>query len=96
MADFEIVPDFDKRIRDARAKRGWNQKELADKVNESASVVAHLESGKMTPTRKVATKFEKILGIKLFDNSGGDEQVEFVQPSSKEITLGDIVKIKKR
>lgn len=93
---FEIVDDYDKLIRDARAKRNWKQEELARKVNESTSVVAHLESGKMTPSKKVAQKFEKILGIKLIEAAGSAEAVEFDRTPDKAITLGDVVKIKKR
>ena len=93
--EFDIVQDYDKLIRDARNKRGWKQEELADKVNESTSVVSHLESGKMTPSKKVARKFENLLEITLIQQTSRQE-IEYDNTPDKEVTLGDLVKIRKR
>ncbi|MFC2174353.1 multiprotein bridging factor aMBF1 [archaeon] len=92
---FDIAPDYDKRIRDARGKKGLKQEELARKINESTSVINHLESGKLTPSKKLAQKLEKALGIKIIE-AISDERVEVTHEKSGPITLGDVVKIRKR
>ncbi|MCK4327530.1 MAG: TIGR00270 family protein [Candidatus Diapherotrites archaeon] len=92
---FDIAADYDKLIRDARGKHGWKQEELARKINETTSVVTHLEKGKLSPSKKLAEKLEKTLGIKLIE-AVSDERVEVQQEKSGPVTLGDIVKIRKR
>ena len=94
--DFEIVPDYGKLIREARQKRGWKQEELARKANEPASTIAHLELGKMVPTKKTAQKLEKVLGIQLIGQGDEAGKVELDRSPGAAITLGDIVKIRKR
>jgi len=92
---FDIAGDYDKLIRDARGKKGWKQEELARKINESTSVVTHLEKGKLSPSKKLAQKLEKTLGIKIIE-AVSDERIEVQQEKTGPITLGDVVKIRKR
>lgn len=94
--EFEIVLDYNKLIRDARVKRGWKQEELAKKINEPASLVAHLESGKIIPSKIVAQKLERTLSIKLFDADDELEKHEPQEMRSDPLTLSDVVKIRKR
>ena len=50
----------------------------------------------MTPSKKIAKKLEKVLGIKLISQSSEAEKIDVSSPSFKAITLGDVVKIRKR
>ncbi len=93
---FDIADNAGKLIREARNKKGWKQEELARKVNESTSVINHLESGKLTPSKKVALKLEKTLEIKLIEEISEAQSIEYEQPKGGAITLGDVVKIRKR
>jgi len=88
----ELALDYPKRIRKARASMGWDQEDLAKKINEKKSVVAKLENGDMIPDEKLIKKLENALGISL------KEKVSAVEPpkrisSRKGLTLGDFLKV---
>ncbi len=94
-----IVPDYAKIIRSAREKAGLKQEELAKKIAEKDSLIHAIESGKHEPPIAVARKLERALGIHLIT----EEEVSYKEPKksnskdqSDEITLGDIIKIRKR
>lgn len=94
--DFEIVAGYGQLIHEARQKKGWKQEELARKVNEPTSTISHLELGKMAPPRKIAQKLEKVLGIRLIEQGAEAGKVELDRSPEAAITLGDVVKIRKR
>jgi len=52
-------------IQQARNENGWTQRELATKINEKASVITDLESGRGTPDQQVLGKLERVLEVKL-------------------------------
>jgi len=54
----EIATDYDDRIRNARESRGLSQEELADGLNEKASLIRKLERGDTLPTDEVQGKLE--------------------------------------
>lgn len=62
-----IVSDYGKRISVGRQKAGLRQEELANKLNERLSMLKSVESGKLTPTLKLARKLESVLNIKLIE-----------------------------
>ncbi|MDZ7745987.1 MAG: multiprotein bridging factor aMBF1 [Halobacteriales archaeon] len=93
----QIVADYDDRIRNARESAGLAQEDLADTLNEKASVIRKLERGDIMPTDEVQEKLESELGISLTEGSGSDddEDYEFEGGSSSgSYTLGDVVKRK--
>ncbi len=94
---FEIVDDFGSIVRKAREKRGMKIEELAKAIAEPESEVKKIEREELTPEIKVAKKLEKFLGVKLVMEIT-DEDIENREISNKrdEITLGDIVVIKKK
>ncbi len=90
-----LVPDYGDRIRKKRNELGLKREELAKKLNETESVIRRLEHGDMVPDDKLVRKLEKTLGITL------REKVEVKRPEAKHdtqegLTLGDVVKIKKK
>jgi len=90
----EISQDYDDRIRNARESAGLSQEELAQKLNEKASLIRKLEHGDTLPSDEVQTKLERELDITL-SASGGSEDTEWEGGSSTgEYTLGDVVERK--
>lgn len=90
----EVAQDYDDRIRNARESRGLSQEELANQLNEKASLIRKLERGDVLPTDEIQRKLEGALGISLSAGSS-DEDTEWeggVSTGSQ--TLGDVVKRK--
>ena len=52
-------------IQRARASKGWTQAQLAQNINERASVVTEYENGKAVPNEGVLVRMEKALGVHL-------------------------------
>ena len=90
----EVVQDYDERIRSAREAEGLTQEELADQLNEKASLIRKLERGDVLPTDDIQRKLERGLGIDL-SMGGSDDDAEWSGGSSTGgTTLGDVVKRK--
>jgi len=91
----ELVQDYDQRIRGARESRGLSQEELADQLNEKASLIRKLERGDVLPSDDVQRKLERALDV-TFSESGGEEgDTEWSGGSATGgTTLGDVVKRK--
>jgi len=90
----ELAGDYDERIRTARESEGLSQEELADDLNEKASVIRKLERGDSLPSDDVREKLEKKLGISLTE-SGDDADEDWSSSSdSAGLTLGDKVRRK--
>jgi putative transcription factor len=91
----EIAPDYDDRIRDARESTDMSQEDLANELNEKASLIRKLERGDVLPSDEVKRKLERELDITLTAGASGDEDEEWSGGSSTgEYTLGDVVKRK--
>jgi putative transcription factor len=89
------VENFSQLIRAARVERGMSQQDVAQRINERASVIGKLESGKMSVcTIKLARKLERLFKLTLLeyaeplDLSAGSE--------SSKTTLGDVVEIRRK
>ncbi|MFA9515947.1 multiprotein bridging factor aMBF1 [Halopenitus sp. H-Gu1] len=88
----EVAADYDDRIRNARESRGLSQEELANQLNEKASLIRKLERGDILPPDDVQRKLESTLDITLVEGSDVDE--EWDSGDSSTMTLGDVVKRK--
>jgi putative transcription factor len=89
----ELATDYDDRIRDAREARGLSQQELANELNEKASLIRKLERGDILPSDSVQRKLERKLDISLAEGSEAEE-TEWSSDSATTTTLGDVVKRK--
>ena len=89
----QVATDYDDRIRSAREDRGLSQEDLANELNEKASLIRKLERGDVLPSDEVQTKLERELDISLSEGAG-DEDAEWSGGSSTTTTLGDVVKRK--
>ena len=89
----ELAADYDDRIRQGRESLGQTQEELADDLNEKASLIRKLERGDILPSDDVKAKLEKKLEITLTEGADVDD-TEWSSGSGSSMTLGDVVKRK--
>ncbi|GCC10268.1 transcription factor [archaeon] len=92
----DVVGDYNDVIRKAREKNGLTQEELGLIINEKASVINRLESKRMSPSISLAKKLERALEIKLLEESEESSPGEFKRGENAELTIGDIIKVKKK
>jgi putative transcription factor len=94
----EIVEDYPTEIRVAREKLGFSVEDLGLKINEKASVLKHIELGKMPPNNLLASKLERALKITLLvPIAEGKAPVELPKSrANEEFTLGDIIQFDKK
>ena len=92
----ELIEDFSFEVRKAREAKDWSREDLGRKINERVSVITRIETGKMTPDTKLTKKLEKALNIKLLEKVDNVDLNQFIDSSSGERTLGNIMKIKRK
>ena len=95
----EIIYNFAQLIHKERMRRGLNQEEFAQKLNEKPSLMRRIEAGKVEPTLELAKKIENVYQIKLLkeiDSLEPSEKGSAYMKSSTGSTLGDIAFIKKK
>lgn len=96
-SSLELAEDFDAKIRQARRKLGLSHKELGRKISEKVSVLKKIETGKMTPDNRLATKLEHTLRIKLLVQTSEEKVPKAkIKPVSHELTLGDLIQLDKK
>jgi TIGR00270 family protein len=88
----EIATDYNDRIRQARESRDLSQEQLADQLNEKASLIRKLERGDTLPTDEIQQKLERALDVSLVEGEEVDEEWETSDAGT--MTLGDVVKRK--
>ena len=90
-----VVPEFGNMIKQRRESLGLKQDEFARKVAVKESVLHKMEVGAVKPDIEEAKRLGKMLGLKLVEKL--DEGPAVVsQQRSDTLTLGDMIKIKKK
>jgi putative transcription factor len=89
-----IVPDFAEKIKKKREQLGIKQKDFAKKLSLKESLVHNLETGSFEPSIDIARKIERFLKINLVEEYE-ENKTKAVKQDSGEITIGDLIKIKK-
>ena len=93
----EMVEGYSSQIRKAREKLGLSHEDLGKKINEKASVLRKLETGKMAPNDMLVTKLEHVLKIKLLAPIAEEKTApEAPKMASRELTLGDLIQLDKK
>ena len=93
----ELTDDYANKIRVAREKLLLSHEELGLKINEKASVLRHIETGKMAPDNLLASKLEHMLRIQLLVNVSNEKSTTQVHRAAAEgITLGDLVEMNEK
>jgi len=90
----ELAQDFDAQIRNARERAGLTQAELAQQLNEKASLIRKLEQGETLPTDDLQSKLERHFDIDLTAGGSVDADEWESDSSTGEYTLGDMVERK--
>jgi putative transcription factor len=90
----EIAQDYDQRIRNAREAVDLTQEELANQLNEKASLIQKLEHGDVLPSDNIQSKLERKLDISLAESAQSDDSEWEGSSSAGSYTLGDVVKRK--
>ncbi|MFW5919424.1 MAG: multiprotein bridging factor aMBF1 [Halanaeroarchaeum sp.] len=91
----ELAQDYDERIRRARENEGLSQADLANELNEKASLIRKLERGETLPSDEVQRELERFLDISLSTEAGTEGESDWESDSATEgTTLGDVVKRK--
>lgn len=90
----ELVPDFGRKIREARETLGMSPEQLGAKIKEKVTLLKKIEREDISPEDEVRKKLEKELRIKLTDQASESR----VKPGSagRGLTLGDIASIKRK
>ena len=91
----EPIPGYGDVLRERREELGLTQEELGKRLNEKTSVVARLEAERMAPSEALAKKIERHLGIRILERVEEQREGSY-RASGGELTLGDIVKIKRK
>jgi uncharacterized protein (TIGR00270 family) len=90
-----IASDFSEKIRRKREELGLNQEDFAKKISEKESVVHKLETGELEPSISLAERLEKMFGIKLVEEYK-EARGAIGKGKAEEVTIGDMIKIKRR
>ena len=61
----DLVEEYSTIVKEARAKLGLSQQDLAFKAKEKVTVIQKIEIGKMLPTMRLAKELEHILRVRL-------------------------------
>ena len=90
-----VVPGFGSIIKQKRESLGLKQDEFARKVAVKESVLHKMETGSLRPDLEEARRLGKMLGLKLVEKL--EEGPAVVTQQRKDVlTLGDMIKIKKK
>ena len=93
--DFDIVENYGDVIKKVREKKDLTQTDLGKKINESHSLIHRIELEKIEPTKEVARKIERFLGVKLLLPHHEIEAQQY-KSENKDLTLGDMIVVRKR
>ena len=90
----ELVPDFGRKIREARESMGLSVEELGARIKEKAPLLKKIEREEISPEDEVRKKLERELKIKLTDQASEARMKS--SGASRGLTLGDIASIKRK
>ncbi len=91
-----FVDKFNLKVKSAREKLNLTQEELAKKLNEKVSLIHNLESGHFIPPINLTIKIENLLKINILQEVEEDIKNKTIDFKSSELTIGDLIKLKKK
>ena len=94
--ELDLAENFPQIIQKARRKLGLSQEGLAMKVKERLSIIQKIEIGKMEPNVRLVRALEHVLRVKLLVLTSEPPVPKPVLGATKEVTLADVAKIRKR
>ncbi len=96
---FEVVENYSEIIRQARERLGLRREDLARLVGVKESIIRRIEEGQLMPDIELARRIERVLRVKLLvpaDAESAPPLALSTSPGRHELTLGDIVEIRRR
>lgn len=90
----KIISDYGQKIKKARTQKEMTQEEFARKLNIKESLLHKIENSLFEPSIPLARKLEKMLGIKLVEQTTEQEKVEIKKGKTEGMTVGDLIKLK--
>ena len=93
----ELIEGYANKIRVAREKLVLSHEDLGKKINEKASLLKHIETGKVAPNNQLASKLEHALRIQLMVPIADEKSnTQVHRAANEEMTLGDLVEFKEK
>jgi putative transcription factor len=93
----ELIEGYAGKIRVAREKLVLSHEDLGNKINEKASLLKHIETGKVAPNNQLANKLEHALRIQLMVPIADEKSnTQVHRAANEEMTLGDLVEFKEK
>ena len=93
----ELIEGYAGKIRVAREKLALSHEDLGKKINEKASLLRHIETGKVAPNNQLANKLEHALRIQLMVPVADEKtNTQVHRAVNEEMTLGDLVEFKEK
>lgn len=94
----ELTEGYASKIRIAREKLALSHEDLGKKINEKASLLRHIETGKVAPNNQLASKLEHALRIQLMVPIADEKSTTQVHraAANEEMTLGDLIDLDKK
>lgn len=90
-----VVSDYPKIIKTGREKMGLKQEDAAKKLAVKESLLHNIETGHFEPNIELARKLEKFFNITLVEMHK-EEVIKTEKGDSDELTIGDMIKVRKR
>lgn len=88
-----LANNYGEKVKEARESEKLSIKELADDLNEKASLLKKIEREEFKPDKSLAGKLEKKFGIDLYVNPEvSDHEIE--SGDDRKATLGDVAEVK--
>jgi putative transcription factor len=92
----DLIEEYPDAVKQARAKLGLSQQDLAFKAKEKVTVIQKIEIGKMLPTMRLAKELEHILRVRLLVPR---DELDIPAPPRRQapspgVTLGDIALVR--
>jgi putative transcription factor len=92
----ELLEEIPKIVKQAREKLGISQQDLAIKAKEKLTMIQKIETGKISPTMRLAIELEHILHVRLM---APRKEVEIPNPPIRQTgdtgaTLGDVALVR--
>ena len=75
---------------------GLKQAELAKRLSIKESQIQHMENGSFVPPLEMVRKLERFFSVKLIEAYERDEELDTSVKSSGGLTIGDMIKTRKR
>ena len=93
--DLELIEGYGNKIRNARRRQDLSHEDLGKKIGEKVSVLQKIETEKMVPDQRLSKKLEHALKIRLLKPLDNIKTQSDLITKPIELTLGDVVTIKK-